>query len=559
MISKNYIQKIAFIAATVIFLSLPGILFAEVAVLPYKVKNPSNYFPVEKGREYGKMMAVAALVAKENLTVTSPRDIELDLKRHDINPQGTITGENLDLLGRTRGIEYFLLGSLSYLDGRYHSDSVLYSVRDRKVVLRIESSARDLFALAGDEFRQAFARYRTAPGSEPAALDAAFIIDTSYGVNRDWVSVKNAVAGFASSAIDAGRIDTRIYGVPFSSRVSVEGAFAAQNSVMAVKKGLDNLKPFGGPSPERFVQAFRYAVQNVRWRNGASKLIILITNSSLNGARFAEKYAFEAKSRGITVAAVTLGNLDNREAEVADRLATITGGLRRSVAYHQRLFDALANPLDVYLERGRLFTSRAFHREWQEGLYDRAGHQSYFGRPRGFLTEVHYDEGRDGANPGNMGDLYMKGTGTRIINRKDPENNLPSIMGDIRGKYFPSGTGDGIAGRALLSEKGISLWVRVRDAAMINHLRKRQSAGFMTTIGCSIQIDPSSTYGVTLIPRTHRVTADYVPEMMRASLKEIIAKRDYYSSRGLLSPPLWFVTVKVAEVRGGPGGKDVRD
>ncbi len=560
MISKKNIQNIAFFAAVCIFLFLPGVLFAEVAVLPYKVKNPSRYFPVSKGGEYSRMLAVAALVTKEDLSVTSPRDVALDMKKLDIDHQGTVTGDSLDLLGRTRRIDYFLLGSLSYLNNRYYTESVLYSVRDRKVVLRVEASARSLFDLAGEESRQAFARYRTAEKSRTAALDAAFLFDMSYSMNRDWKSVKSALTTFASGAIDAGRVDTRIYGIPFSAKYSVEGAFTVDNSVVALKKGLNKLKPYGGASPENFNRALKYAVQNIRWRERAEKLVVIITNSDLNRARFAEKYAYIAKNRNIQVCSITLGNLNKEETEVVDRLAAVTGGLRRSVAYHQRLFDAGATPLDIYLERGRLFTSRVYHRDWRDGLYDSSGHQTYYGRPRGFLTEVFYDDNKKKAGPGNMADLFMKQSMKRIINQKPPDNNMESIMGTIQKTYGASGPGQqGPAGRALLSQGSVSLWVRVRESAMMEYLRQKGDSGFMVTLGCAVQTDPSSTYGVTLIPKTHRVTYDYIPKTMMVSLRDIISKRDYYATRGLLRPPIWFVKVKVEQVKGGPGMRDVRD
>jgi len=277
---------------------------AELAVVPYRVGNPSSEFPESAGGEYARVLTVASLLMKEEVEVTPPREIELDLDRMKISPQEVVTKDDLDVLGRTRRIDYFLVGTLSRKGGKYIAESVLYSVREGRVVARADVEDEDLLGLAGKEVREALVVYRNRktarePDREGATEDVLFLLDTSYRMSADWASVREAVIGYSAELIDTRRADSRVYIVPFSDRAAYASSSVSVNSIASVRSELEKLKPAGGAGGEHFIRSLKYALNSVRWRAGGRTLII-ISNSRF-GSREAETLAVMARKKGIRI------------------------------------------------------------------------------------------------------------------------------------------------------------------------------------------------------------------------------------------------------------------
>ena len=334
---------------------------AELAVIPYRVGNPSSDFPESTGGEYARVLTVASLLMKEDVEVTSPREIETDLDRMKISTQEVITRDDLDLLGRTRRIDYFLAGNLSRKGGRYISESVLYSVREGRVIARAGVEDEDLLGLAGKEIREALVVYRNRktvrePDQGGATEDALFLLDTSYRMSADWATVRDAVVGYAAELIDTRRADTRVYIVPFSDRAAYATSSVSVNSIASVRSELDKLKPAGSAGGGDFIKSLKYALNSVRWRAGGRTLVI-ISNSRF-GSREAETFAVMARKKGIRIRAISLGGIPGEGSEVLDRIANSNGGVHAHASYHQRLYNADGEPVEVYMENGRLFRSR---------------------------------------------------------------------------------------------------------------------------------------------------------------------------------------------------------
>src|SRR4030042_6893254 len=179
-----------------------------------------------------------------------------------LSSQDVLTKDDLDLLGKTYLIDYILLGVLSRGGGTYRSESVLYSVRDGKIIIRTRVADKDLFRLAEKEIKEALVPFPNKPprrGREGGwgAMDVLFLLDMSYQMSRDWDSVKNAVTGYTARLIDTLRLDTRVYLVPFSDRIPNPSGAVSVNSITTITGDLDKLNPGGGAGSEDFMKALQ--------------------------------------------------------------------------------------------------------------------------------------------------------------------------------------------------------------------------------------------------------------------------------------------------------------
>jgi hypothetical protein len=304
-------------------------------------------------------------------------------------------------------------------------------------------------------------------------------------------------------------------------------------------------------------------VRNIPWRREADKAIVLVSNSPLGKAAFAERYAFAARKKGIALHSVALGMTGRVDAGTLRELAVTGKGRPLAVAYHQRVYDLSGGAIDLYMEGGRLFRGSSAM-PWRDGLY---GTQSGSGRheqPKTFLSEVFYDESKYGLNPYTMAGLYPEVAGVALVNRDPLENNVDAVLEGLGGRGDGrDGTGKRrpTAGKALLAEGGISLWARVEKPGDMEFFARQQKLGFSFTLGVTVQKKADEPYGFTFGPGSYvtGLSREHLPGMVRATLSDIIARPEYYTDNGLFRPPLWFIDVKVEKSEPSGAVPDIRD
>jgi hypothetical protein len=556
-------MRLSIILIVFLFLFCTAALHAEVAIIPYKIDNPSSDFPETMGGEYSRLLSVASILSKEDIEVTPPRDIDIDLEKMKLSSQDVITKDDLELLGKKYRIDYILLGVLSRAGGTYRSESLLYSVRDGKIIIRARVADSDLFKLAEKEIKEALVPFRNKPQRRGrdggwGAVDVLFLLDISYQMSQDWNSVKNAVTRYAARLIDALRLDARVYTVPFSDRIANPSGSVSINSITTVSSDLDKLKPAGSAGSEDFMKALQYSIGSVRWRTETDKAIIIVSNSNIS-PRGVEKYGHMARKKEIIINAVSLGGIPGDQSEALDRLAIMSGGRHAYAAYHQKLFDAAGEPVEVYMENGRFFKSRLPDSEWRKGLFETAASGRQYGNPKSFIDEVFYDGKNNSVSPYTMPQGYARITTERIISQEEWESNIGQLVIGVAKKG--SGRRSAVrtpSGKALVTDGKISLWVTVRDDDFMNYFLDKQRTGFVNPVGVIVKKDAGAAYGITLIPAVKELTADYIPRCLSTSLGDIIKRSDYYSTKGLMYPPVWFVNVKIDNAEKIRGRKDIR-
>jgi hypothetical protein len=103
------------------------------------------------------------------------------------------------------------------------------------------------------------------------------------------------------------------------------------------------------------------------------------------------------------------------------------------------------------------------------------------------------------------------------------------------------------------------MWVRVTDKKIMQDFIQNEGRGFYTKLGVVVRESKTGEYGVELLPAITGVTADYIPEICRATLTGIIKKADAYSSTGAGYPPVWFIDVRIENCESYERARDIRD
>lgn len=548
-----------------VFLSLAVSLeAAEIAVIPYRVENSSEHFCERAGDEYAKLLGLT-LFLKKGIKPYSPRELEIDMRSFSIDPRRTLCAESLDALGRGRYIDLVLTGTFSRFGGLYISESVLYSTAQGRVIARDRTRAENLFALAERDVRGVFATYpdRAMPGAAAAAIDAVVVFDASYAVSGEWESVKRGIERLASALSGDWDASLRMYLVPFSDRRDAPKGTRALTSPLSLRQELAAIRLSGVSGPAALGKALTHAVDAVPWRDDAARVLVVVSNSPARDVASAEHMALKARKKGIVIYTISLGRIGRDEAEAMRQMAISGRGRSLPVAYRQRVYDAEGRAIDVFMQSGRLFHARAFDGRWKGGLFvEGAGGRLL--RPKSFLSELFYDEKRHDVTPYTMGERYADIAGVRIINRERLESNADDLLGQIGETHAASlartGAGRAVA-KALVADERLSIWLRLADASQVAYFEKQSAAGRYITLGVSVRIKPEEPYGFDFSPRSiiTGIEPEQVPALASAALREIMEKPSHYTSNGLLSPPVWFIRVRVERVERLRDGVDIRD
>ena len=527
-------------------------VYASIAVLPYRDQAFDSRI---SGREYAKLLTLGIVLMKDT-DVLSPAETEIGMKQLGINPDGAIDEEDLHSFGVKYNVRYILLGTISKNKSDFEFDNVFYSVKDRKVLSRNNNRARDIYRLVQIEVKDTLIGFSKKKAViEKTRADLLFLFDNTYSMSDEWNDVRQAISTFSSLMISKYNVDTRTYLAPFSDRKSFESVTFHQNSIKEVNQKLSRINPGGNFSLDKFTTLLNYCIKNIKWRSDASKDIYIISNSKLSGIFFTEKFAIEAKKRGVHINVISAGKISGDYNDI-ERLAVLTGGLNFSVSYHQKVFDKSGNRHELYLQRGRIFHSIASYHDWKKGILS-----SNYKNPRYVKTPESLDElyhTKTQLAPDKLIQTYSEFTGNVIMQKESLQNNIADIMLSMQSKLSHS-SGTAYAGKALVSDGKVSFWVKVKDPGIMDTFSKHAATGFYLTAGFNIKKSISDAYGIELVPAVAHITSDYIPELAKTNLSTIVKNQDFFITKGLGSPPVWFVEVKIENVDRSDIKQDIRD
>lgn len=522
-------------ACTILVVFSSSIVFADTAVLPYKVESADSSYDDTLGAEYAKLVAVAMYIQK-GIAIYSHDLLEKDLQEFSIDPQGVVGSEALDTLGKSRYIDHIQIGTLTKTKKGFAVKSLVYDVATQKIVSRCTEYADTLFQLAHAEMRSLYLNY---PDNElvlsKSVYDIAFLIDNSYSAASEWKDIKRGIIALCDS-ISQSWSDTRVYVVPMLSASKKIGTYAI-TSATTLDDHLQELSLTKG-MVKSVAPQLTYIAKGLPWRKDAKKLCVIIAASSCNYNE-SRSLRFILKKNNVTIVAIGTGALTH-----ADRVAlSQLGDSYYDITYHQRMYDVSGTPVDVFCEAGRIFHGDAGER-WKNGVTTKTR------AAKPFVAEVF---GAQNANPYELSNIYPKLSSIKILNSEELENNLVEICEMIASANMVQRKE---VARALLSDGGYSLWLPLPSQAIVNFLKQNQNMRLY--IGISPQQDLSAPYGVALLPvAITGLPGSHIPSMLKMTLKDIIAHKGF--KKGLFNPPLWFIPVTVKQIMVYGSQDDIRN
>jgi hypothetical protein len=518
----------------ILFLFVSSSLFADIAVLPYKVESADSSYDEALGAEYARLVSLAMYIQK-GIAIYSHDLLEKDLKEFSIDPQGVVGSEALDLLGKSRYIDRIQIGTLTKTKKGFAVKSIVYDVATQKIVSRCSEYADTLFELANTEMRSL---YLTIPDSKVAGgksiYDVVFLIDNSYSAQREWKDIKRGIIALCDSISD-NWADMRVYMVPMLSQSKKIGTYAI-SSATTLDDHLQELSLNKG-IVKSITPQLTYIAKGIPWRKDAEKLFVILAASSCNYNE-GRSLRFILKKNNVSIYAIGTGTLTH-----ADRVAlSQLSDSYFDITYHQRMYDVSGNPVDVFCEAGRIFHGDAGVR-WKNGVTTKTK------AAKPFVAEVFGTT----ASPYVLSVLYPRLSSIKILNTDELENNIIDICQTIA--EASTVQGKEIA-RVLLSDGGYSLWLPVADTGVLSYLTQNQNVRMY--VGISSKQDTGAPYGVGLLPvAVVGVPGSHIPAMLKLTLKDIIQGKGF--SRGLFNPPVWFVPVTVKQVMTYANQQDIRN
>ncbi len=540
----------------IFFLSMilfPCWLYSEsIVVMPYRIEPPLDKI---SGDDYAKMLSLAIMFTKD-IDVVNPSEVSLAMEMLGIRPEKEITAEHLHSLGLRCRAEYVLIGILKKSKGVYYYENVLYSVRNDDILSRNSGKAKDLYSIVHQEIRDTLINLRDIKSITPKAkADVAIILDSSYSMSSEIDTVRNSITEFIGELIGKYGIDTRVYLIPSSDNRSFESMTMHQNSIKELRQRLDNIKPSGTAKADTILRSLTYALENIRWRGDASKDIVVINNSKVNKIFLAEQYAKKAKDRNIRISIISGGRVGGDLSDL-DRLSELTDGFDSAISYHQRLFDPQGNSYEIYLQRGRVFYSLGEYKFWRDGILSRKGKNTQYVKTPEYFEELYTAKVKPW--PENLAQFFSTAKGISIGEKNPLQSNIANIFDELKNYGFKKDSSF-YYGKALISDGNISLWVRIRDRDVLEKFLSYSQRGILVKCGFTVSIAEGEPYGITLTPVASDITSDYITDFVRTSLIDIVKNKDYYMTKGIGRPPVWFINVKIENVESYIHAKDIRD
>ncbi|HOV09873.1 MAG TPA: VWA domain-containing protein [Spirochaetota bacterium] len=540
----------------IFFLSMilfPCWLYSEsIVVMPYRIEPPLDKI---SGDDYAKMLSLAIMFTKD-IDVVNPSEVSLAMEMLGIRPEKEITAEHLHSLGLRCRAEYVLIGILKKSKGVYYYENVLYSVRNDDILSRNSGKAKDLYSIVHQEIRDTLINLRDIKSITPKAkADVAIILDSSYSMSSEIDTVRNSITEFIGELIGKYGIDTRVYLIPSSDNRSFESMTMHQNSIKELRQRLDNIKPSGTAKADTILRSLTYAIENIRWRGDASKDIVVINNSEVNKIFLAEQYAKKAKDRNIRISIISGGRVGGDLSDL-DRLSELTDGFDSAISYHQRLFDPQGNSYEIYLQRGRVFYSLGEYKFWRDGILSRKGKNTQYVKTPEYFEELYTAKVKPW--PENLAQFFSTAKGISIGEKNPLQSNIANIFDELKNYGFKKDSSF-YYGKALISDGNISLWVRIRDRDVLEKFLSYSQRGILVKCGFTVSIAEGEPYGITLTPVASDITSDYITDFVRTSLIDIVKNKDYYMTKGIGRPPVWFINVKIENVESYIHAKDIRD
>ncbi len=533
----------------------------EIAVIPYEVGVADRDFTAETGTEYAKLISLAGAIDK-GVSVYSFRALERDLSSQGLDPQKTITANDINAFLASRYLPYAIVGRISKTSTGFVSQSILYSASHKAIVARAKGSGTTLAECATREAKELYSRFADIERQSVkrnTVYDIAVLVDSTYSVNTDLSDIRSSVESFVSESIESFP-GTNVYIIPFNDTALRSFPDPCQ-TVPAVRNSIASIKPKAGARVSVLGDAIESSLENIPWRSDASRAMIVFASSPAKSP-LSDKAIRIAKRKHVAVHSVALGYSPVRDIEMLRRIASGTGGTFSSVSYRQTLYDNNGDVYGLFLHKGRIFEGSMDWTGWVNGVIREKTTGSFYEMVPSEADEVILPQGT-AANPLSMVQLYKKKGTKSVLNSGEIRSNISRIMQTVEDTFSIGSRSAPVksTARVLLSHNNTSIWVSVPDQQTLSFFTKQKALGFVFPLGVRISLKKDEPYGFTFNSSQFITGYDWenLPDAARTSLEEVVKNPARFAKEGLFAPPVWFVNVKVDEINDRTVANDIRD
>jgi hypothetical protein len=513
---------------------------AELAVIPYHTESVSRSIKVTEGNDYAKYVGIAS-AANTNVDLYQHYQLIRDLKTFGISTKSVLLEDDLELIARRRMLTYVISGTLYAVDDGYRSKSFLYSASRGSIIAKSDSTADSLGKLAEIEASKLFKFALSTRDLSQKKIDSAVIIDTSFNIAEEYNSFKEILLQHYQS-IYSSYPGAYVYIQPFNS--ATLPAPLRSTNFAGFKNNISSLKVQGGNNNEVLRRVLLSLSTNMQWRRGSTRYALLISNSPVTNSSLVILPSNRAKVKQIEIHSITGGRIRGDSYTAFENVSSITGGSISQLVYHQMFYGAQNRESHFYYQSGRLFRSGRNFDGWEKGNFNS-------------LEQIFVKN--EEIDPYTIEKYYRTQLNGVVVERNNLENNMDYISKNILKKYTGA-ENRSLAGRVLFQQLSQTLWSDVSDQAVLEIMKKQSASGTNFILGVRIVRDNRSPYGYAFHPGMYKTgfTIDDIPEELLINLETLLKTPEYYAEEGFLDPPLYFVNVKVMEVKENRIEQDIR-
>ncbi|MFW5808561.1 MAG: hypothetical protein ACOCWH_05880 [Spirochaetota bacterium] len=513
----------------------------ELGVIPYRLESSGMPVSQEITGEYPKYIGLASTVGRK-LELYKHYQLKRDMRSLGITAADALTEDECALLAKRRMLSHIISGTVYRVDDGYLARSFLFSASQNTIVARSNVKGRTLAELAEADAVQLFRFDMKQAASKQKTYDSAVLLDTSFNMSEEFAAVREGLLShYGNLFADWPR--SRLYIQAFNSLQTAESP-KELSSRASLRDFLGSVSLRGGNTDDSIRNSLRSLVSNIPWRNRTQKYALLITNSPVRDTTSFIRYVNAASSRNITVHVLLGARVDSGSRAGYVNIAEPTGGRVMDLTYHRVFRDHQNREQHFYYRAGRIYTSAEEYVQWRTNRPLASLQQQFPGQSR--ITPYSFD------------DVYRKQMDGVIVSSSSLESNAAFLLNDLYAGYSRQESGS--VGRVLFEELGTTIWSDVADARMLESFQKMKQAGMTFIIGVRLVPDGRSPYGYSFHSRMYESAygIDDVPRDLVVPLKKLLSAPEQYAGSGFLKPPLYFINVKISEVRSQTEKRDIR-
>lgn len=539
-------MKRIFAVLCILAVFFPAIIFAsDIAVIPYKIENPGEKFPISKGVEFAKYMGVGASIVKGFDYYPFSQTVK-DLDDYGIQPEKSLSLEQLQILSKSRMIDYVISGTIVKTDSGYIVKSILFSRHAGKIISRSTTKSYSFKKLAEKDIDNLFT-YFISPKNNIAKSSYSqtlFIVDNSFLCSREMPKIKSNILSLSSALVNNYKRSEF-----FLLQYYGKSSFSTIRTINGLEKNINSISTNHKSAESSFDNILSDSIKRIPWNNTSIKNIVIITNSSIKKSSYLNFTISKAAALKIKINFVLLGRVSESSNIVYSSIAQKTEGIVKDVTYSQTLFDHRGNSYTLYYERSRLFISDSKPSKWQEGVLIYRGASRFSSISKvSYVKELLVQSNSAIKDPYALSE-YFKRNGNRPVVKSDyPENNISYIFNKVLFGEMISKDHKPIA-RVQLYYFKASIWIDVYSEEDLKYYLEKKESGISFIAGLRLLKNNSSVYGFSPASKVfYNFKREQLPVSLMLNLDELLKNPEKYSKEGFLNPPIWFSEVKVGEI-----------